>query len=103
VAPWSDDRKPAAIACLDYSSKGNQDKFHACANGINDGRYAYHNLQDYDVTWYHRFNAKWHMATEAWIMYEARCRTLRAMWPIPGDRIGANGTFCAVAVALHRS
>jgi hypothetical protein len=38
--------------------------------GINDGKYAYNNLQHYDATWYHRFNAKWHTATEAWYMYE---------------------------------
>jgi hypothetical protein len=36
-----------------------------CANGINSGKYAYNNLQHYDATWYHKFNAKWHTATEA--------------------------------------
>jgi hypothetical protein len=70
VAPWTVDRTPSAIACLDYSTKSNHDNFYACANGINSGKYAYNNLQDYDGTWYHKFNAKWHMATEAWYMYE---------------------------------
>ena len=50
--------------------QSNHDNFYACANGINSGKYAYNNLQDYDATWYHKFNAKWHMATEAWYMYE---------------------------------
>ena len=41
-----------------------------CVNGINGGRYAYNNLQMFDNTWYHKFNATWHMATEAWYMYQ---------------------------------
>jgi hypothetical protein len=27
-----------------------KDNFYACANGINSGKYAYNNLQDYDGT-----------------------------------------------------
>ena len=50
LAPWSDDAKASAIACLNYSTKSNHDNFYACANGINDGRYAYNNLQHYDAT-----------------------------------------------------
>lgn len=50
VAPWSDDRKPSLIACVDYSTASNHDNFYACANGINDGKYAYNNLQHYDGT-----------------------------------------------------
>ena len=46
------------------------DSFYACANGINDGKYAYDNLQQYDATWYHKFSKTWHMATESWYMYE---------------------------------
>ena len=41
-----------------------------CANGINDGKYAYNNLQQYDGTWYHKFSKTWHMATEAYVMYQ---------------------------------
>ncbi len=52
MAPWSDDAKPSAIACLNYSTKTNHDNFYACANGINDGKYGYNNLQHYDATWY---------------------------------------------------
>ena len=66
VAPWTVDRKASLITCLDYSTESNHDNFYGCANGINNGTYAYNNLQDYDGTWYHKFNAKWHMATEAW-------------------------------------
>ena len=96
VAPWSEDAKPSAIACLNYSTKSNHDNFYACANGLNDGKYAYNNLQHYDATWYHRFNAKWHMATEAWYMYERQVPNVAGNVenPIPTET-GANGAFCA--------
>jgi hypothetical protein len=96
VAPWTTDRKPSAIACVDYSTPSNHDNFYACANGINDGKYAYNNLQDYDGTWYHRFNEKWHMATEAWYMYEREVPNVagNVATPVPTE-LGANGAFCA--------
>jgi hypothetical protein len=96
VAPWSDDRKLSAIACVDYSTATNHDNFYACANGINDGKYAYNNLQDYDFTWYHRFNAKWHMATEAWYMYERLVPNVAGNVSNPvAIETGANGAMCA--------
>ena len=96
VAPWSDDATPSAIACLDYSTASNHDNFYACANGINSGKYAYNNLQDYDGTWYHKFNAKWHMATEAWYMYERDVPNVagNVLNPVSIE-LGANGAFCA--------
>jgi Putative beta-barrel porin-2, OmpL-like. bbp2 len=95
VAPWTEDRKPSAIACVNYSTASNHDNFYACANGINDGKYAYNNLQDYDGTWYHRFNPKWHMATEAWYMYELEVPNVagNVANPVPTET-GANGAFC---------
>jgi hypothetical protein len=96
VAPWSDDHKPSAIACLDYSTESNHDNLYLCANGINDGKYAYNNLQDYDGTWYHKFNAKWHMATEAWYMYERDVPNVAGNVANPvATELGANGAFCA--------
>jgi hypothetical protein len=96
VAPWSDDRKPSAIACLDYSTKTNNDNFYACANGINDGKYAYNNLQHYDVTWYHKFNNRWHSATEAYYMYERQVPNVAGSVSSPvATETGANGAFCA--------
>ena len=85
-----------AIACVNYSTKTNHDNFYACANGINDGKYAYNNLQHYDATWYHRFNAKWHMATEAWYMYEREVPNVagNVANPVPTE-LGANGAYCA--------
>jgi Putative beta-barrel porin-2, OmpL-like. bbp2 len=95
VAIWSEDRKPSGIACLDYSTKTNNDNFYACANGINSGKYAYNNLQDYDLTWYHKFNRKWHSATETWYMYERDVPNVagNVMNPVATET-GANGAFC---------
>ena len=97
VAPWSHDAKASGIFCLNYSTASNNDNFYGCANGINSGKYAYNNLQDYDFTWYHKFNSKWHMATEAWYMYERDVPNVagNVANPVP-TILGANGAFCAV-------
>jgi Putative beta-barrel porin-2, OmpL-like. bbp2 len=96
VAPWSDDTRPSGIFCLNYSTASNNDNFYGCANGINSGNYAYNNLQDYDFTWYHKFNSKWHMATETWYMYERNVPNVagNVAHPVP-TILGANGAFCA--------
>jgi hypothetical protein len=99
VALWTSDAKPSAIFCLNYSTKSNNDNFYGCANGINDGKYAYNNLQDYDFTWYHKFNSKWHMATETWYMYERDVPNVAGNVPNPiTPELGANGAFCKVGM-----
>jgi hypothetical protein len=96
VALWAEDRKPSAIACVNYSTKSNHDNLYACASGINDGRYAYNNVQQFDLTWNHRFNAKWHMATEAWYMYERDVPNVGPRVESPLSLVaGANGAYCA--------
>jgi hypothetical protein len=71
-----------------------KDNFYACANGINSGKYAYNNLQDYDGTWYHKFNAKWHTATEARYMYERDVPNVagNVAHPVPIET-GADGAY----------
>jgi hypothetical protein len=99
VAPWTSDAKPSGIFCLNYSTKSNNDNFYGCANGINDGKYAYNNLQDYDFTWYHKFNSKWHTATEVWYMYETGVPNVAGNVTNPvTPEIGANGAFCRIGV-----
>ncbi len=70
VALWTSDAKPSATACVSYTTSSVNDNLYACANGINDGKYAYNNLQQYDLTWYHKFSKSIHIATEAWYMYQ---------------------------------
>jgi hypothetical protein len=96
VALWTDDAKPSGIFCLNYSTASNNDNFYGCANGINDGTYAYNNLQEYDFTWYHKFNSKWHMGTETWYMYERDVPNVAGNVANPiKPEVGANGAFCA--------
>jgi hypothetical protein len=70
VALWTTDAKPTLTACVSYSWINGNDNIYPCANGINDGKYAYNNIQMFVNTWYHIFNKSTHMATEAYYMYE---------------------------------
>jgi hypothetical protein len=95
VAPWTPDAKPAFMGCVDYTTKSVNDNFYLCANGINDGVYAYNNLQMYDGTWYHRFSKTWHIATEAYSMYQRRVPSINgSITPEPGT----NGANCRAGV-----
>jgi putative OmpL-like beta-barrel porin-2 len=91
VALWTSDAKPSGTACLSYTTKSVNDSFYVCANGINDGKYAYNNLQQYDGTWYHKFSKTWHMGTEAWYMYE---RDVPAVGGTIQPETGANAAYC---------
>ncbi len=96
VAPWSSDRKASLHACLDYSTATNRNNFYVCANGINDGKYAYDNVQHYDLTWFHKFNAKWHTATEAWVMYQRDVPNVAGNVENPiAVEPGTSGAVCA--------
>jgi hypothetical protein len=96
VAPWTEDRKLSAIACLDYSTQTNHDNLYLCASGINDGRYAYDNVQHFDMTWNHRLSATWNASTEVWGMYERDVPNIahNVADPLPPET-GANGADCA--------
>ena len=91
VALWTPDAKPSATGCLSYTTNSVNDNFYICANGINDGKYAYNNLQQYDTTWYHKFSKTVHMATEAWYMYE---RDVPALGGNIQPETGANAAYC---------
>ncbi len=91
VAPWTPDAKPSGTACLSYTTNSVNDNFYVCVNGINDGKYAYNNLQQYDATWYHKFSKSVHMATEAWYMYE---RDVPAAGGNIQPETGANAAYC---------
>jgi hypothetical protein len=91
VALWTPDAKPSATACLSYTTKSVNDNFYTCANGINDGKYAFNNLQQYDATWYHKFSKTVHMATETWYMYE---RDVPAVAGNIHPETGTNAAYC---------
>lgn len=95
VAPWTNDAQPSGTLCLNYTTHSVNDNTYACANGINDGGYAFDNLQQFDITWYHRFSKTVHIASEIWYMYQHGVPNLagRVSNPITPE-IGTNGASC---------
>jgi hypothetical protein len=95
VAPWTPDAQVSGMACINYTTKSVNDNYYACANGLNSGRYAYNNVQEYDGTWYHKFSKTLFIATEAWYMYERDVPNIAGNVPNPiKPETGANGAFC---------
>ena len=62
--------KPSLTACARYQTMNGKDDINVCANGINKGSYGYNNLQWYGLTYYHKFNDKWHVAYEAYYEHQ---------------------------------
>jgi hypothetical protein len=61
-------------------------------NGINNGKYAYDNVQQFDLTWYRKWSKTINTATEAWHMYERDVPAVGGSLPILA---GTNGAVCA--------
>jgi hypothetical protein len=96
VAPWTKDVKPTATVCADYTWHKGGDALYTCANSVNDGKYAYNNVQAYYETWYHKINATWHTDTETWYMYERDVPNIAGNVANPiTPETGANGAFCS--------
>ena len=91
VAPWTSDARPSATACLSFIFHNGNDNIYPCVNGLNSGTYSYNNLQMFDNTWYHKFGNSWHMATEAWYMYQRNVPSV--FGPVQPEK-GANGAVC---------
>jgi Putative beta-barrel porin-2, OmpL-like. bbp2 len=95
TAIWKSDAKLTFNTCVAYNWHMGEDNVYFCANSLNNGRYAYNNLAAYYATWYHKFNSKWHTATESWYQYESH--TPNIFNPVGQTLIetNANGAWCA--------
>jgi hypothetical protein len=91
AAPWTSDAKLTGNTCLSYAWRTGGDEIYACANSLNDSKYAYNNLAAYYLTWYHKINAKWHTDTESWYQYMRDVPSI--FGSIPAER-GSNGAWC---------
>lgn len=91
VAPWTSDAKATVNTCLGFTWRKAGDNIYGCANSINDGKYAYNNLQAYYMTWYHKINPRWHTDTEAWYMYQRQVPSIFGSVP---TQTNANGAWC---------
>jgi len=71
IMPWdSRNTKLTPAGCINWTSDSGDDNLYPCLNGWNGGKYAYNNIQHDVLTWYHKFNDQWHMATEVYYMQE---------------------------------
>jgi hypothetical protein len=61
---------PSYTLCGRYTTDDGRDDVNVCADGINSGEYGYNNLQWYGFTAYHTFSDKWHIAYEAYRLFE---------------------------------
>lgn len=64
--------KPTGVAMLQWIAPNNKDSIYAGVNAINDGKFAYNNLQHFVGTWSHVFTPKIHTKTEAYYMYQKK-------------------------------
>ncbi len=80
-------------ACLNWTSDSGNDNIYPCINGLNNGKYGYNNLQMLVATWYHKFDNKWHMATEGYYMWQKNVPNVNNP-NAPSTILGANGAQC---------
>jgi len=69
VAPWKNDSRLSAQACVRWVSASNDDMLYPCVESYNGKAQTYNNLQEYVVTWGHRFSPTVHTLTEAYRIY----------------------------------
>lgn len=100
AAPWTKDAKATVNACLGYTWRLGADNIYACANSLNDNKYAYNNLAAYYATHYHKFNDKWHTATEFWYQYVRDTPNVLNGDAAPLLQTNANGAVCRNASSL---
>jgi hypothetical protein len=96
------DSKPTFNACVAYTWNGGNDQIYPCLNALNDGKYAYNNLNSVYNTWYHKFRThpSLHMATEWWYMWEKDVPNVNNPAAASLLETGANGAVCANATVL---
>lgn len=68
-AVWDSTSRLTAQACLRWVSKSNNDMLYPCVESYNRSAQTYNNLQEFVLTWGHRFSPRVHMLTEAYHLY----------------------------------
>jgi|HubBroStandDraft_6_1064221.scaffolds.fasta_scaffold94598_2 hypothetical protein len=94
TAAWKPSAQWTGNLCEQFTFREGQDDIYFCENSINGGKYAYNNLAAYYATWYHKFNSKWHTASESWYQYESK--TPNIFNPAAANMIilNTNGAWC---------
>jgi opacity protein-like surface antigen len=92
VAGWEkQDAKFTPVTCVRWTSRDNNDSIYPCVNSINNGKYAYDNIQMFVVTWSHKFSPMWNMQTEAYYTYQRDVPSVFGPLPIEPN---TNGAVC---------
>jgi opacity protein-like surface antigen len=92
LAFWEkQDAKLTPVACVRWTSRDNNDSIYPCVNSINNGKYAYDNIQMFVTTWSHKFSSTWNMQTEGYFTYQRDVPSVFGTLPIESN---TNGAFC---------
>jgi hypothetical protein len=82
--------KPSYTGCLRYQTDSANDNIYLCADAINSGTWGYNNLQWYGLTYYHKFNDKFHVSFETYNLHESDVPNLNN--PVAAAALAAGGT-----------
>jgi hypothetical protein len=82
--------KPSITACARFQSNSGNDAAYLCGDAINNGVWGFNNLQWWGVTYYHKFNDKFHVSVEAYDLYENGVPNLNN--PIAANAFANGGT-----------
>ena len=96
------DSKPTVNFCAIYEWNNGYDNMYPCLNALNDGKYAYNNLNAIYNTWYHRFRRfpSIHTDTEWWYMWERDVPNVNNPAAASLLQTNANGAVCDNAAEL---
>ena len=92
---------PTYTFCARWNSDDGANDFQACENGINRGTWGYNNLQWSGVTFYHKFNDKWHVAAEGYHEFQRDVPNLNN--PLVGYIFANNGAPFGPAYTPYNS
>jgi hypothetical protein len=68
-APWNSSSRLSLQGCIRWVSASNDDMLYPCVESWNGKDQTYNNLQEFVLTWGHRFTPNVHMLTEAYRLY----------------------------------
>jgi Putative beta-barrel porin-2, OmpL-like. bbp2 len=101
--PWNThDAKPTLNLGFQYTWNNGNDTLYPMINALNNGKYAYNNLNSFYLTWFHKFSThpSWHTGTEAWYMWERGVPNVNNPAAAPLLETGANGADCSDVIVL---
>ena len=79
IAPWAKAAIPTGSLLLRWQSHSNKDMLYGGCNSINNGQFRLYgehdNLQQFNLTWFHRFNRRFHVATRRLFPLHFQCFT----------------------------